>query len=1008
MNQAFGQQVKSLHVPVALTGADFFTWDKNTPLPDEDFFISRVPLSSRISTNKQTEANPLADNQRKLNWWCPFSDVNSGNYGTIGQPRPFYESEAFSMWQYLEVHGSWGTGFLGISAALLDQAHRHGVKVIGNIFIDWGVPLTRGGSNPQSQFLTELTRKDGTGNFVHVNRLIDMMEYYGYDGIGFNLEGSGMGASWADDLQDLLAALYTEAASRGLAFHSHWYDAQTENGQLGFYEHLNPGNDEWFHRNGKVVNNGFMLNYNWTNSNLATSVSAATGLGRSSYDVYAGMHLGGRGLRGGYGNNTSNDPNGGWKWLPNHNVSFTWWGEHKQNNAYKYSRSVGGSAQDIQNRYQKLLEQMYSGGNQNPSNTPAITNSADFTTANTFHGIARFITAKSTLDSLPFTTRFSLGNGLKFYDKGEVTHDNEWHHIGVQDYMPSWRWWITGNTGIKAAFTHDEAYSGGSCLELTGNVNSAKADINLYKTEFVLSDQAQASVIYKIPDASVGSDSKLSLALAFSNNPGQFTYFDLGNVSQLNEWNTTNINLSAHGGKTIVKVGIAVDGASQSSYKALVGELSITNGSVATPAAPVNFTANTAHGSDGTNYLKMKWELPGNPRYNGNIWYFDIIKEDALGSEKVVTRTSSRAHYIPNLSIGTGESLKVVSVAYDGKTKSNPQVISGNTTPATSDFTFSLQENSAIGTLVGTVTGTDVDNDSLSFGILSGNWGEALQIDNSTGQITVKDDFNIDYEAYPVFSLQVSVSDQLASAVSNVTVNITDFTRESPVPPTLGTNMDFEQGKTNWTSLFGVTTIDNTGGRNNSKGLVLNSQSAVAQSVTVEANTDYRLFGWGKATTGIVRIGVLDHGKAEENVSTSAREWTRISMVFTTTSDTKITIFAYSNGNGIIDDLHLCRADEMMKPIPTSILEGATSSNTLTIFPNPVKGKQFQFMHAAREGELVLKVYSLEGLLIHSEIFSERDHDRLITIQLDRNVKGPYLVQLIGQNDSVVKKLIFE
>ena len=66
----------------------------------------------------------------------------------------------------------------------------------------------------------------------------------------------------------------------------------------------------------------------------------------------------------------------------------------------------------------------------------------------TFHGLARLLTAKSTIQQMPFVTRFSLGNGLKFYKEGNATFDSKWYNLSVQDYLPTWRFWITDKADV--------------------------------------------------------------------------------------------------------------------------------------------------------------------------------------------------------------------------------------------------------------------------------------------------------------------------------------------------------------------------------------------------------------------------------------------------------------------------------------------------------------------------------------------------------------------------------
>src|SRR5215210_4792135 len=101
-----------------------------------------------------------------------------------------------------------------------------------------------------------------------------------------------------------------------------------------------------------------------------------------------------------------------------------------------------------------------------------------------------------------------------------------------------------------------------------------------------------------------------------------------------------------------------------------------------------------------------------------------------------------------------------------------------NEPPAPSGGPFSIAENSANGTVVGTVSANDPDaGQTHTFSILAGNTGGAFTIGSSTGQITVADSTALDFETTPSFSLTVQATDDGAPAQSGtgtVVVNLTD------------------------------------------------------------------------------------------------------------------------------------------------------------------------------------------------------------------------------------------
>lgn len=91
---------------------------------------------------------------------------------------------------------------------------------------------------------------------------------------------------------------------------------------------------------------------------------------------------------------------------------------------------------------------------------------------------------------------------------------------------------------------------------------------------------------------------------------------------------------------------------------------------------------------------------------------------------------------------------------------------------------FGVAENTPNGQTVGTVIATDPDNGQyLSFSILSGNTGNAFNLNATSGIITISNSVALNFESTPVFSLIVKVTDNgvgLLSDQATVTINLTD------------------------------------------------------------------------------------------------------------------------------------------------------------------------------------------------------------------------------------------
>ena len=91
---------------------------------------------------------------------------------------------------------------------------------------------------------------------------------------------------------------------------------------------------------------------------------------------------------------------------------------------------------------------------------------------------------------------------------------------------------------------------------------------------------------------------------------------------------------------------------------------------------------------------------------------------------------------------------------------------------------FSSVENNLDGTVIGTVTATDVEGDNLTFSLVD-DAGGRFSINNSTGEILVADSSLLDYEAASSHTISVQVSDGQITSTQNYTVRLKD-TNEAP------------------------------------------------------------------------------------------------------------------------------------------------------------------------------------------------------------------------------------
>ncbi|MDA1160650.1 MAG: cadherin domain-containing protein, partial [Planctomycetota bacterium] len=140
----------------------------------------------------------------------------------------------------------------------------------------------------------------------------------------------------------------------------------------------------------------------------------------------------------------------------------------------------------------------------------------------------------------------------------------------------------------------------------------------------------------------------------------------------------------------------------------------------------------------------------------------------------------------------TGSSFPlIVQVTDDGGTTTDTGTVTvniqdANDPPIISAQSFSVDENSAVATSVGTVLANDLETPSnLTFAITGGDPDGFFSIDSSTGDIVVANS-GLDHEMSPAFNLTIQVTDPGSlSASATVTINIGDL-NEAPILDAIG------------------------------------------------------------------------------------------------------------------------------------------------------------------------------------------------------------------------------
>lgn len=572
-----------------------------------------------------------------------------------GYPSAEFHNDVYSMWNYTNLYGAWNHSILQAPGSWADAAHKHGTHMFSGIkfFESWGVD--------SGEYIKFITTKNEDGSFRYVDALLNALLYLGLDGINYNFEDQGYRET---DVVNFHKALYKRAKEIGFdSFHIGIY---TSNSTLsaGYADALY-GTTE----TGKTAD--LMLNYSGGDFSygIQPSVRAAETAMGTADGLYAGVwmvHM-----------------NRNWSRLVANDdakrCGVCLWGEHKVSRIFQYT--IGNSLMELQSNYQELLEKVFSGSNRTPLNRPAISNmpgafqvAPSVGTANqlnNFCGLAEFIPERTAIQGdLPFNTNFTLGNGDFYAYKGKKTLGS-WYNMGQQDYVPTYRWVIynTGtenlSTDIKAEFTHEDAYIGGSSLRLKGTPTSTGADVWLYRAKLnVSAGNPKAKIAVKTGvEGTNASNLYLILRKFDDSNWMEFPVGDLAGAT----WEEKEIALTGiNAGDVIEYIGFRVKGsAANDDYKIMIGQLMLSDDRASSAPASIDGESIIAEVKEETTSslsVKLTWKVdptgfsPARQDYGMiyndevNVDHFELFyKNGEDGRVSEVGRTSTWSAYIGNI-----------------------------------------------------------------------------------------------------------------------------------------------------------------------------------------------------------------------------------------------------------------------------------------------------------------------------------------------------------------------
>ena len=590
LNEAYADGTSLMPIGPAFTVDTLLSWEPTND-PDSDYSRSVVPLADRYTG---FTVNNYANPDAKL---MVCSLANSKHDATNAQGQESFSSYAFNYWQYATSFVYWSGSKRGQvvvpTGEFTDAAHTNGVPVMGTIFFDWG-----GNSSVVENFVR---------NYRSVaDKLIEVMEYYGFDGYFFN-EETAVDYTTAGNLRSMIAYMRQQKPNMLIG----WYDSITDSGNLSYQDAVNGYNSGWV----SAGVNEFFMNYNWTTQDVNTTVSTMQNLGKSQYEAFAGLDVQQNCMNTNFSSN----------YLLNNSNKL------KLSLALYCPNSTMGLSGDGAD-FHEVERQFYVNGGD-----PRSTSSSGWA------GMSRFFADHTTIISAPFVTNFNSGHGKAFYIDGVKSRDAEWSYQSVQDVMPTWTWIIDSNgQKLSGAYDFEDAYNGGSSIKFYGSLTANKPNnIMLYSTNLDINGSTNIAVTAK-------NDRGLMKLVAYYGDSSTSSYANCQKATfaldaSSGGWTTSNVSLASLSGKKLYAIGFEIGGTSNvSDYQVNIGRLAVTDSEAAAASASNARLEEIIYLDAYTAEARIKWN--GN-----NASSYEIYRLNADGTRTLIMETPNTAYYIPNL-----------------------------------------------------------------------------------------------------------------------------------------------------------------------------------------------------------------------------------------------------------------------------------------------------------------------------------------------------------------------
>lgn len=639
-------------------------WDPTTD-PHAEQLRSRVPLQARAEPHAPTQRNPDLPAETEML-------ALSGDYGNaFFESHPYtnvFAQHLFSFWQYTDYYASWhGMASQGMPEELYDPeaewtqrwfefgmlnlpnpgytdaAHRNGVLSLGTIFFS--------DNDRGSQDYSEILVRDEDGSFPAVAKLVEIAEYFGFDGYFINQEQGRVDPEDIGVYQDFLLEL------RQSGVYVQWYDSvHAETGET-LYENAFTELNSPFVRNAERgdLAHSIFLNYWWDHEMLAESAEYAESLGLDPLStVFAGLEAGMYQFDQPYDLRDNLDEDGApmnaIATLGADFVHFDY--EHKTENDMQWE------AFDRERRWWT--------GTETGAESPA---------EDDWQGMNSYIAERNAITGSTFSTTFNTGHGLGYWRDGELVSEAEWGNITIQDLPVTWQWWLEGDGAEALQVDYDYgpeyvpaerfdyaqlgAFEGGSSLAIGGELDG-EAVLRLFQTELEVGAESSLELTYAQP---AGEDVDLSVALVLDSAPEEVVQRPVETDGQeTGSWRTAVVDLADLAGETISTLGVALETESAADVQVNLGQLTVRDGAEQAPAAPSGLEIDRALAA--SDELFVRWDLDD---------YDTVQRYDLYADGEYLGGTYDEVLYVKNFDRWT-TTLELYAIGHDGSA-SEPAVV---------------------------------------------------------------------------------------------------------------------------------------------------------------------------------------------------------------------------------------------------------------------------------------------------------------------------------------------